>query len=356
MVVLERSRQADRTDPRAPYYLGNLLYDKNRGQDAIKQWKDSCQLDSDFPISWRNLGIASYNILGDHEMAIDCYEKAFAANPEDARLLYELDQLRKRLGMSPKDRLADLERQRALVLNRDDLTTELVTLLNLTGRPWNALDLITSRRFHPWEGGEGLISTQYVEALLQLGQELLGDGDPQAAIDAFEKARHYPENLGEAKHLLTPEVHLDFFAGLALRQAGRADEAAEYWRRATGWVSDLSTMTYYSALAMEQLGDSAGSRRKLTELLDLAGEKLQTTVKIDYFATSLPNFLIFEDNLEKRNRTECLFLQGLGLLGLGRADEARAKLGEVLSLDAHHLGAAWEMRRLPVEAGTADER
>jgi hypothetical protein len=57
---------------------------------------------------------------------------------------------------------------------------------------------------------------------------------------------------------------------------------------------------------------------------------------MDYFAVSLPNFLVFDDDLNLRNRVHCYFMEGLGLLGLGRADDARTALAKVLDLQADH--------------------
>jgi len=53
------------------------------------------------------------------------------------------------------------------------------------------------------EGGEGLVSAQYAYAHRSLGREDLEAGKAKAALKHFEAARHYPENLGEGKHLLT---------------------------------------------------------------------------------------------------------------------------------------------------------
>ena len=57
-------------------------------------------------------------------------------------------------------------------------------------------------------------------------------GNAREALKHFEAARNYPENLGEAKHLLTLETHLDYFSGLALQELGRDEEAREYWHKA----------------------------------------------------------------------------------------------------------------------------
>ncbi len=179
MVILEHAQAVNPDDGRTAYYLGNLYYDKKRYDEAIGQWERATQLDPAFATPWRNLGIAAYNVQHDAKKAIACYKHAFALNPQDDRVLSELDQLRRRTGVSPRDRLALLEKHIDLVRDRDDLSVEIATLYNLTEQPQTALDYMLSRRFHPWEGGTGRISRQYVKAYLQLGRAALDSGDTQ---------------------------------------------------------------------------------------------------------------------------------------------------------------------------------
>ena len=127
MVVLQAALNVNPADARAHYYLGNLLYDKMRRPEAIAHWEKSCALDPSFAIPWRNLGIACCNVLRDEARALCCYEAARKADPTDARILYELDQLRKRMGLDHQKRLEQLEPHRSLVDQRDDLTVELVS-------------------------------------------------------------------------------------------------------------------------------------------------------------------------------------------------------------------------------------
>src|SRR4029077_6455324 len=108
------------SDARAHCYLGNLFYDKKRYREAIREWESSVQIDSSSAIPWRNLGIAYFNVRKDADAAIAAYDSAFKANPSDARLLYEADQLRKRTGVGAPQRLATLENHSDLVSQRDD--------------------------------------------------------------------------------------------------------------------------------------------------------------------------------------------------------------------------------------------
>ena len=346
MLVLEQAIRVNPDDAKAHYYLGNLLYDKDRREEAIQHWERSSQIDASFAIPWRNLGIAWYNVRGNAERALDCYEKAFRADPTDARLLYELDQLCKRTGVPPAKRLSRLEINRSLVDFRDDLVVELITLYNQTEKSEKALQFLNHRRFHPWEGGEGLVSGQYVAAHLLLGRRALKTGNARAALKHFAAARNYPKNLGEAKHLLTLETQLDYFSGVALQDLGEVEKAREYWQKAALTQTGNTEMTFYKALALRELKNESQAVSLLNELLEFASRQIQVTPKIDYFATSLPNFLLFDDDLKKRNRFHCLYLAGLAKLGLGQTAEAIANLRESLDLDSNHLWAQNELKGL----------
>ena len=57
---------------------------------------------------------------------------------------------------------------------------------------------------------------------------------------------------------------------------------------------------------------------------------------IDYFAVSLPDLLIWDDDLNVRNLIHCNLVMGLGYLGLGDKEQARRFLSEVVRLDINH--------------------
>jgi tetratricopeptide (TPR) repeat protein len=346
MIVLQAALADNPSDARAHCYLGNLFYDKKCYEEAIREWESSVQIDSSFAIPWRNLGIAYFNVRKDADAALAAYDSAFKANPSDARLLYEADQLRKRAGACASQRLATLENHSDLVSQRDDLTVEFITLLNQTGRAEQALEILLARRFNPWEGGEGLVSGQYVWAHILLGRSLLESGHPQEALAHFSAAREYPQNLGEGKHLLTRETHLDYFAGLALSQMGCEDEARKYWTRAAADDGPINWLSYYCAMSLDALEGKAEAAGLVRQMRDFAQKQMEAEMKIDYFATSLPNLLLFEDDLQKRNQVDCLFLLALGELGLRNPERAIELLNQVLSLDCNHIAAQQEIESL----------
>jgi tetratricopeptide (TPR) repeat protein len=283
----------------------------------------------------------------DPAKARKAFEQARKADPDDARILYEEDQLRKRLGDDPAERLAILEAHRELVARRDDLSVELAAIYNHVGRPAEALALLLSRQFQPWEGGEGLVLGEYVRAQLLLGRAALGDGHVSAAIECFEAADRPPQSLSEARHLLANSSNIEFWLGEAWAAKGECERAKQHWERAVRQRGDfqqmqvrsISEMTYWSAMAMRRMGREQEAVSMFTEILEYAAALDKTVPKIDYFATSLPTMLLFDEDLESRQHITVTFLRAQALLGLGRNAEAHAALAEVQKLDRAHAAA-----------------
>lgn len=357
MIVLKSAIARNPSAARAHYYLGNLHYDKRRYDEAIRCWRRAVELDGSFSIPWRNLGIAEFNILHNPRAAERMYESAFGANPEDARLLYEWDQLQKRGDLAtPAQRLQRLELYPQLVAYRDDLTVEYVTLLNQAGRYGEALSILMERRFSPWEGGEGLASAQYVYAQRALGMEQLLQGRGREALQFFEAARNYPHNLGEGKHLLTLERDLDYLSGVAAQQRGESDVARKYWHAAAAPLPEPGWQSWFQVRALTELGEYARAEEVLANLARFAEEKNKAAAKIDYFATSLPNLLLFEDDLEERKRVECELLSALVHDGLGDREAALKRLRDVTTADPNHLPALFVLHWMEREGKPAMEQ
>ena len=61
--------------------------------------------------------------------------------------------------------------------------------------------------------------------------------------------------------------------------------------------------------------------------------------KIDYFATSLPTMLLFDEDLQARQTFTARFMQAQAFVGLGRKAEARSLLMSLLKSDPNHTAA-----------------
>lgn len=348
IAILEAARRADPRDARAPYYLGNLLYDRRRHEEGIRLWERSAGLDPSRSVVWRNLGLGWFNIRRNKAKARMAYERAYGANPSDARLLFERDQLWKRMGVAPSRRLKELVERPALVRSRDDLSVEFCALLNQTGDHDAAAAVLSGRRFQPWEGGEGLALGQHVRTCLSLGRSALTLGNPSLARRHFEAALESPENLGEARHLLANDSDVRYWLGCALDALGDRVGARDQWRRAATFTGDFqemsvrefSEMTRFSALALGKLGRNREAKSLFQQLLAHARKWRRAEAKIEYFATSLPTMLLFEEDLQRRQETSALFLEAQGCLGLGRRAAGLRLLRTVLARDPAHALAA----------------
>ena len=85
---------------------------------------------------------------------------------------------------------------------------------------------------------------------------------------------------------------------------------------------------------------SGAGRAGLLSLAEYAARQMEVEPKIDYFATSLPDLLLFDDDLGKRNRIESLLLSALARHGLGDTEEAVKQLQQVIAEDPNHPLAA----------------
>ena len=359
--ALQTAMRVNPSDARAAYYLGNFWYAHRRYSEAIACWEQARDLDPSFATAHRNLGLAYYNKIGDAQRARAEYERAFELNQDDARVLFELDQLERKLNQPPQARLARLERYPHLVQRRDDLTIEYVTLLNIHGSYVEADAILMQRQFHPWEGGEGKTTGQYVASLVGQARALIAAGKYAAAAECLQRAAVYPPNLGEGKLPNAHDNNLNYYLGLVYTRLGDAGQAQACFEQASTGSSDPASpryyndqppdMIFYQGLALHGLGRTAEAREIFQKLVDYGQAHLDDAVTMDYFAVSLPTFLVFEESLDQRNRIHCHYMLGLGYLGLGHAhaEQARQHLDQVLALEADHQGALFH-RTFQVEA------
>ncbi len=337
--VLRRAMKLSPADAKAPYYLGNLLYDKRQYEQAIKLWEKSRKLDGRFSIVHRNLALAYHNRQHDLNKARRSMSRALLVNPNDARLLFELDQLEKRANVEPAARLKRFDKFPKLIELRDDLCVERAALLNLLGRHDQAISLLSSRRFSPWEGGEGKVTEQWVMSHILRALGHLSHGQLDAAIVDLEAAKTYPDNLGEGKLPYAPDALANWLLGCVYEQMGDARQAKEAFVAAADQRILPGEAWLFQAMAMQKLGRKSEARTLLARLRQAGNERLNAPAKIDYFAVSLPNMLVFDDDLGRRNQIDGRYLLAISQLGLGNRAAARKELCRVLSLENSHLRA-----------------
>ncbi|MEN0052680.1 MAG: DUF5107 domain-containing protein [Mucilaginibacter sp.] len=357
IIILQNAIRLNPADAKAPYYLGNLWYDKRQYADAIACWELSASIDQTFPTVYRNLSLAYFNKLNDQDRALEAMEKAFGLDETDARILMELDQLYKITGKDAQSRLDFLNKYPNLVTQRDDLYLETITLYNNLQDFEAAKKLLSERKFHPWEGGEGKVVGQFLLSHISLAKKALENDDFNTALELLTAVQTYPENLGEGKLYGTPENDVDYLIGCAYEGLGLSDKVREKFTDATKGNSKPVQAIYYNdpqpdkifyqALALRKLGAFAHADAIFKDFLEFGEKQKEVAVKIDYFAVSLPDMLVFEIDINKRNEIFCKYLIGLGYIGLGDYQLGQEYLSAVLAMDKNHQGAASHLRMIP---------
>lgn len=336
----------------ASYYLGNLYYDKGRWEESVSLW-ESCADKINLPTVYRNLSLAYYNKMHDADKAKAAMEKAFDMDKTDARVFFELDSLYKTLNYSLKERLDNMNANAELLEKRDDLYTEYITLLNMNGEYENAYNRIMNHNFHPWEGGEGKIPAQYRISLMNMAK---AQSDKTKTIELLENALVYPYNLGEGKLIGNLDNDIYYMLGCLYEDKEKKEQAfklaarGEFALTSAMYYNDQPPeMMYYAAMAIKTLGDSKTANERFDTFINYASAHMNDDIKIEYFAVSLPDFLIFEADLNKKNKVHCYFMASLGYLGNDNTEKAKEYALKGLELDKCHAGLRDILKRVVLD-------
>ena len=339
--ILRRAAEVNPEDARAHYYLGNLLFDR-QPERAIAAWETARRLADAFPLVHRNLGLAYAQTRNDVAGAIESLERAIALNPKEPRFLYELDVQYEAAGTPLAKRLGMLTNHHDVVVGRDDVLTRELALLVVAGQHDRAIEVLTTRRFHNWEGS-GEIHTLYADALLRRGHARFQKRQFAEALKNYAAALEYPLNLQVGRPNRDPKApQVYYFVGLAQEALNDSASARESFERAVAQREHSpSEVQFYQALALQKLGQQAEVRGIFEGLVRQGESSLGAAAQPDYFAK------FGERQSERVRQAQAHYVIGLGRLGLGQGAEATAAFGKVLMLHPAHLGALSQARWVP---------
>jgi len=263
----------------AQYLLGCFWYSKRRYGEAVACWEFAAQQLPEFGAVQRVLGIHAWNKQHNAQVAEQYLQQAVELEPENARFLFELDYLQKLTGRSTEQRLALLAARRDVVLKRDDLTAELLSLWNIHGETDAAAQVLAQRKFHPWEGGEGKVTGQYLINLQRRALNAIANKQYGKAEELLQQALSYPENLGEGRLVGQSDNDIWYLLGWCAQQLQQSERAQRYFERALEGGSTLEAGRYYNdqpvdylfyqAMALSRIGDK--NRGAIPQLYCLGG-------------------------------------------------------------------------------------
>ena len=137
---------------------------------------------------------------------------------------------------------------------------------NAVGDYEKAHAILTTRRFHVWEGADGLLAP-FVEACIGLGRAAMAKGDYKAALGYFEESTTYPDNLqaGRPGDAGTEPKSRYFMAQCRKALGDAAGYRTELEKSLKGWIH-AGEMDYWRVKALRELGRDAETAPLIAEL------------------------------------------------------------------------------------------
>jgi len=351
--VLRHAIATDRSDARARYYLGNLLFDW-QPDEAVALWKESAALDPSFPIVFRNLALAWSHRGGEESLdsAITAMETAVSLSDEYPIHFFELDRLYEATGTSPETRLEVLERNESAIVRRDDATARAINLKIVVGKTDEAIHLLTGRVFDIWEGGARFNpGDAWTNAHLVRGRRHLDGGEVGNALADFEMALDYPANLrafesgGTAPRL----AEVMYWKGIAYESSGDSEQSREIFQQLAALdlprptaerniSANQGAQLYFQALSLAKLSRSEEAAILYREISQV-GETMLADLPdaVGYFSS------FGEAQSQRARRASAHYLKGLGSLGLREEITARNHFESALEARPDHLGVRWAL-------------
>jgi len=355
IAVLDDAMRVNRNDSRAPYYLGNLLYDW-QPKEAQALWEKSAALGADFPVVYRNLAMV-YTNQGQREKALAALEKGVQCGG-NAMVLSDLDKLYEENGVSPAKRLSVIEAHQAVV-NRDEVISREINLDIFAGKPDAAIRLLESRFFRAWEGGGSYsLGDSWINANLERGhQQMIAKKYAQALAD-YQAALKIPDSLQEATgNVSGRRGEISYWIGTAYDAMGDSAKARHAWTDAAASSTDSAVGAngpmrvranigglaagvreeqagpYYQALAMEKLGQQDRAKAIYNQLIDAGTKSLASAPAINALGQPVAT------PAQRGQVADAHYLIGLGQLGLKNQDKARQEFSLALQTSPDHYAA-----------------
>ena len=281
------------------YYLGCCEWNHDRKDAALADWKKCVELcekrngqnarsTSGYALALRCIGFGLahpgtyFTNTGipsgvPSREAYGYYLKSLEADPGNFRTLDEAGRLAEKLNLPAPERLALMEKYKSTVYKYDACVLRLAYTCNEVGRYSEAHEILTSRRFHVWEGAEGLL-TPFVASCIGLGKEAMAKGDYQTALKYFEESTTYPENLqaGRPGDAGTEPKSRYFMAQCKKALGDETGCKAELENSLKGWIH-AGEMDYWRVKALRELGRDAECAPLIAELKQ-AIQELETPV------------------------------------------------------------------------------
>lgn len=342
--VLRFAISINEGDATAWYLLGNALADTQH-EEAVKCWEAAIKNGREDAIVHRNIAYLQANHLRNMPDALANIMKAIFLDPSQPRYFSEAHLYMSYASLTPRQLSDFLAQYGPMAKDVTDIQLMQIKLDIFEGRYDDALRLLESMTYHIKEGATFNPHVYWFDAHLQKGIGQMNAGDHAGAEKSFLKAMEFPANL-EAER--DGKVGIAwYYLGLNSNLSNEKEKADSYYTKmadysySQGWgAGDFPEISYFKALAAVALGMDKAGADKLFQQLIADGEKRLVPVKDGRHITtsvdeshSARTFLIEHELARKDLRVSSYYMQGLGHLGLGNKDKARAFFTKAMEVD-----------------------
>jgi len=344
-------------DATAWYLLGNTLADTQQ-EAAVECWEKAAEYKSGEAIIYRNMAYLQANHLGRMPEALKNIMKAISLDPSQARYFSEAQLYMSYASLTPEQLSTFLAEYGELGKDVVDIQLMRIKLNIYNGDCDTAINLLEQLQYHIKEGATFNPHVYWVDAHLQKGRALMDRSEYAGAEQAFLRAMEFPANLEAERNSKTGIVQ--YYLGLNSKLAGDGDTARAHFQAmvdytpASGWgAGNFPELEYFKALAALELGGDKQAAEEQFRALIKKGENRPGTVKDGRHITvsvaeshSARRFLLEHELGRKDRRVSSYYIQGLGYLGLGDWDQARACFTKALEIDPMSIDAKYMLESL----------
>lgn len=331
-------------DASAHYLLGNALAN-HQHEAAVKCWETAVRCGFGDAVVHRNIAYLQANHLRRMPDALDNIMKAISLDPSQPRYFAEAHLYMSYASLTPSQLSEFLAEYGAMGKDITDIQLMEIDLNIFQGGYDRAIQLLENMTYHIKEGATFNPHVYWFDAHLQKGIKQMENGEHDAAEKSLLRAMEFPANLEAERDGKIGIAH--YYLGLNAKRAGDAEKAAGHFQRmldythSQGWgAGDFPEIAYFKALAALELGRDRAEAEEMFRRLIADGEQRLAPAKDSRHITvsveeahSGRTFLLENELARKDLRVSSYYMQGLGHLGLGDTEKARAFFTKAMEVD-----------------------
>jgi Tfp pilus assembly protein PilF len=233
--VLRTAMRLEPNDANAAALLGDLLYSRNREEEAVQLWTTAVQADPHNFSALRNLGMATLE-AGKQEEGLAFLTRASEANPGHLDTAMLVANVNASLGRTDQARSA-FERLLQTQPDSDQVLQKLASLEAQMGNDTRALEIMDTHKFQATHLSYSLLHL-YRGVRLTLALQAARNSQFPAALADVAAATKPPSSLGVDDFATVKSSRLLMYDALLQQAAGNSAAAQEDWRAAAQTLDD----------------------------------------------------------------------------------------------------------------------